>query len=53
MEAGIPDSTLRAGDIREGLPHVFPSAVGQLEAADPAMGAIGSFLAERLSGTHP
>jgi epsilon-lactone hydrolase len=40
-------------DIWEGLPHVFPSAVGQLEAADRAMGAIGSFLAERLSGTHP
>ena len=40
-------------DIWEGLPHVFPSAVGQLEAADRAMNAIGSFLAERLSGTHP
>jgi epsilon-lactone hydrolase len=40
-------------DIWEGLPHVFPSAVGQLEAADRAMSAIGSFLAERLSGTHP
>jgi epsilon-lactone hydrolase len=40
-------------DIWEGLPHVFASAVGQLEAADRAMSAIGSFLAERLSGTHP
>jgi epsilon-lactone hydrolase len=40
-------------DIWEGLPHVFPSAVGQLEAADQALSAIGSFLAERLSGTHP
>jgi epsilon-lactone hydrolase len=40
-------------DIWEGLPHVFPSAVGQLEAADRAMSVIGSFLAERLSGTHP
>jgi epsilon-lactone hydrolase len=38
-------------DIWEGLPHVFPSAVGQLEAADRALSAIGSFLAERLSGT--
>jgi acetyl esterase/lipase len=38
-------------DIWEGLPHVFPSAVGQLEGADRAMSAIGSFLAERLSGT--
>ena len=40
-------------DIWEGLPHVFPSAVGQLEAAGQALSAIGSFLAERLSGTHP
>jgi len=38
-------------DIWEGMPHVFPSAVGQLEAADRALSAIGSFLAERLSGT--
>ena len=37
-------------DIWEGLPHVFPSAVGQLEAADRALSAIASFLAERLSG---
>ena len=37
-------------DIWEGLPHVFPSAVGQLEAADRALSAIGSFLAEQLSG---
>jgi len=40
-------------DIWEGLPHVFPSAVGQLEAADRALSAIGAFLAERLSGTQP
>jgi monoterpene epsilon-lactone hydrolase len=40
-------------DVWEGLPHVFPSAVGQLDAADEALSAIGSFLAERLSGTHP
>ena len=40
-------------DIWEGLPHVFPSAVGQLDAADQALSAIGTFLAERLSGTHP
>jgi acetyl esterase/lipase len=38
-------------DIWEGLPHVFPTAVGQLEAADQALNAIGSFLAERLTGT--
>jgi monoterpene epsilon-lactone hydrolase len=38
-------------DIWEGLPHVFPSAVGQLEAADRALSAIASFLTERLGGT--
>ena len=37
-------------DIWEGLPHVFPSSVGQLAAADRALDAIGAFLAERLSG---
>ena len=36
-------------DIWEGLPHVFPSSVGQLAAADRALDAIGAFLAERLS----
>jgi acetyl esterase/lipase len=39
-------------DIWEGMLHVFPTAVGQLEGADQALSAIGSFLAERLSGTQ-
>jgi epsilon-lactone hydrolase len=36
-------------DVWEGLPHVFPSSVGELEAADLALEAIGAFLAERLT----
>jgi epsilon-lactone hydrolase len=35
-------------DIWEGLPHVFPTSVGQLDAADRAWNAIGAFLAEQL-----
>jgi epsilon-lactone hydrolase len=38
-------------DVWEGLPHVFPSAVGQLDGADQALDAIGTFLAARLSTT--
>jgi monoterpene epsilon-lactone hydrolase len=36
-------------DIWEGVPHVFPSSVGQLDAADRALDASGAFLAERLA----
>jgi acetyl esterase/lipase len=38
-------------DIWQGLPHVFPSNVGSLAAADEALNAIGQFLAERLAVT--
>ncbi len=36
-------------DVWEGMPHVFLSSVGQWAAADRALEAIGSFLAERLA----
>jgi epsilon-lactone hydrolase len=36
-------------DVWEGVPHVFLSSVGQLEAADQALDAIGTFLATRLT----
>ena len=39
-------------DVWEGMAHVFPSAVGRLAAADAALDAIGTFLAERLETGH-
>ncbi len=36
-------------DIWQGLPHVFPSSVGRLKAADQALDAIGTFLSETLA----
>ena len=35
-------------DVWQGMPHVFLSAAGQLAAADQALEAVGTFLAERL-----
>jgi len=35
-------------DVWQGMPHVFLSAAGQLAAADEALQAVGTFLAERL-----
>jgi monoterpene epsilon-lactone hydrolase len=32
----------------EGMPHVFPSSVGTLDAAEQAMGLMGSFLQDKL-----
>lgn len=39
-------------DVWLGMPHVFPSSVGQLDAADEALTAIGAFLTERLTATN-
>jgi epsilon-lactone hydrolase len=36
-------------DVWQGMPHVFLSAAGQLAAADEALQAVGTFLAERLA----
>jgi len=35
-------------DVWQGMPHVFLSAAGQLAAADEALQAVGTFLANRL-----
>jgi acetyl esterase/lipase len=35
-------------DVWQGMPHVFLSGAGQLAAADAALQAVGTFLAERL-----
>jgi acetyl esterase/lipase len=36
-------------DVWQGMPHVFQSGIGQMQAAAAAMGAIGDFLAFRLA----
>ncbi len=36
-------------DMWQGMAHVFPSSVGRLKAADQALSAIGTFLAETLA----
>lgn len=53
VERAVAAGVDARSDVWEGLPHVFLSAVGQLEAADQALSEVGSFLAERLSGTQP
>lgn len=38
-------------DVWQGMPHGFTSGVGKLAAANQALAAIGTFLAERLDGS--
>lgn len=37
----------------EGMLHVFPSSIGQLNAAAQALDEIGLFLTERLAASDP
>ena len=46
-EAGV-DATAH---VWEGMPHVFQSSVGTLDAADRSLAILGAFLTERLSSS--
>jgi acetyl esterase/lipase len=39
-------------DVWEGMPHGFLSGVGQLEASNQALGAIGTFLSMQFAGVR-
>jgi epsilon-lactone hydrolase len=49
VAAGV-DATL---DVWLGMPHGFINSVGNLNAANLALNAVGAFLAERLAETYP
>ncbi len=50
VEKAVAAGADAALEIWEGMPHGFAGAAGRLEAADAALGAIGTFVAQRLAG---